>query len=66
LTIEVPNTINVVREGEQFSRKRGGLGKYIDNKLAAYELILSHIFHSIQETQCDWNKNIFGERSLGN
>jgi hypothetical protein len=23
-------------------------------------------FRSIQETQCEWNKNIFGERGLGN
>jgi hypothetical protein len=30
--MEVPNTINLVREGEQFSRKLGSLGKYIDNK----------------------------------
>jgi hypothetical protein len=36
LTLEVPNTIKVVRDGEQFSRKRGSLGKCIDK----------HIFYS--------------------
>jgi hypothetical protein len=36
LTLEVPNTIKVVRDGEQFSRKRGTLGKCIDK----------HIFYS--------------------
>jgi hypothetical protein len=82
--------------GEQFSRKRGSLGKYIDiffffflhtkpyisyasceygnilskpmiTNAAAYGLSLYHtFFRSIQETQCEWNKNIFGERGLGN
>jgi hypothetical protein len=36
--------------------------------VAAYGLIAYHtfFFRSIQETQCEWNKNIFGERGLGN
>jgi hypothetical protein len=34
--------------------------------VAAYGLSLSHIFRSIQETQCEWNKNKFGERGLEN
>ena len=34
--------------------------------VAAYGFSLSHIFRSIQETQCEWNINIFGERGLGN
>jgi hypothetical protein len=33
LTLEVPNTIKVVGEGEQFSRKRGSLRKYIDKDI---------------------------------
>jgi hypothetical protein len=26
---------------------------------------MTHFFRSIQETQCEWNKSIFGERGLG-
>jgi hypothetical protein len=36
LTLEVPNTIKVVGEGKQFSRKLENLEKYIDK----------HIFYS--------------------
>jgi hypothetical protein len=40
------------------------LSKPMITKVAAYGLSLSHIFCSIQETQREWNKNIFGERGL--
>jgi hypothetical protein len=30
------------------------------------DLAYHTFFCSIQETQCEWNKNIFGERDLGN
>ena len=30
------------------------------------DLAYHTFFRSIQETQCEWNKNIFGERGLGN
>jgi hypothetical protein len=42
------------------------LSKQIITNVTAYGLSLSHIFRIIQETQCEWNKNIFGERGLGN
>ena len=42
------------------------LSKPMITNVAAYGFSLSHIFRSIQETQCEWNKNIFGERGLGN
>jgi hypothetical protein len=41
------------------------LSKPIITNVAAYGFSLSHI-RSIQETQFEWNKNIFGERGLGN
>jgi hypothetical protein len=30
------------------------------------DLAYHTFFRSIQETQCEWNENIFGERGLGN
>jgi hypothetical protein len=30
------------------------------------DLDYHNFFHSIQETQCEWKKNIVGERGLGN
>ena len=30
------------------------------------DLAFHTFFRSIQETQCEWNINIFGERGLGN
>ena len=42
------------------------LSKPMITNVAAYGFSLSHIFCSIQETQFEWNKNIFGERGLGN
>jgi hypothetical protein len=30
------------------------------------DLAYHTFFRSIQETQCEWKKNIFGERGVGN
>jgi hypothetical protein len=38
-----------------------------DNKRGSiWTYPITLFFGSIQETQCEWNKNIFGERCLGN
>jgi hypothetical protein len=40
--------------------------KQMITNVAASGLRYHTLFLSIQETQCEWNKNIFGESGLGN